>query len=156
MLARQARSEASVQKIVNAAVDLIAEHGYAATGLNEITARAGVTKGAFYHHIDSKASIGSAIVEQALGTIRDKYVRISQTPSPPLENLIHGVFAVCDLITNDRFVRCLGHIVRSTGQSASSRPISTEAGRKHSSRNSRRRASKATCARMSIRRRPRT
>ncbi len=115
-MARQARAEATRQKIVNAALDLIAEHGYAATGLNDIIAAAGITKGAFYHHFDSKASLGSAIVEQALSTIRDEYDRISQTPSPPLESLIHGMFAVGDLITNDRFARSLGHVVHSTGQ----------------------------------------
>ena len=42
------------QRIVAAAVALFAEQGYDATSVNQVVARAGVAKGALYHHFESK------------------------------------------------------------------------------------------------------
>ncbi|WP_410877257.1 TetR/AcrR family transcriptional regulator [Nocardia sp. A7] len=43
---------------------LFAAKGYAAVGLSEIVAAAGVTKGALYHHFDSKADLFRAVLSQ--------------------------------------------------------------------------------------------
>jgi AcrR family transcriptional regulator len=45
------------EKILEAALELFAEKGYDATGVQEIVARAGVTKGALYHHFAAKEDI---------------------------------------------------------------------------------------------------
>ncbi|HJQ02525.1 MAG TPA: TetR/AcrR family transcriptional regulator [Jatrophihabitans sp.] len=42
------------QRIVAAAVALFAEQGYDATSVNQVVVRAGVAKGALYHHFQSK------------------------------------------------------------------------------------------------------
>jgi AcrR family transcriptional regulator len=42
------------QRIVEAAVALFAEQGFDATSVNQVVARAGVAKGALYHHFSSK------------------------------------------------------------------------------------------------------
>ncbi len=42
------------QRIVAAAVALFAEQGFDATSVTEVVARAGVAKGALYHHFASK------------------------------------------------------------------------------------------------------
>jgi AcrR family transcriptional regulator len=42
------------QRIVAAAVALFAEQGYDATSVNQVVVRAGVAKGALYHHFESK------------------------------------------------------------------------------------------------------
>jgi TetR/AcrR family transcriptional repressor of nem operon len=41
-------------KLLDAALSLIREKGYAATSVDELCERAGVTKGAFFHHFRSK------------------------------------------------------------------------------------------------------
>jgi AcrR family transcriptional regulator len=41
-------------RIIAAAVSLFAEQGYDATSVNQVVARAGVAKGALYHHFQSK------------------------------------------------------------------------------------------------------
>lgn len=42
------------ERIVAAAVSLFAERGFDATSVNQVVARAGVAKGALYHHFESK------------------------------------------------------------------------------------------------------
>lgn len=57
------RSATTRSALVSAARQLFAEQGYAGTGREEIAARAGVTRGALYHHFDSKADVFSAVVQ---------------------------------------------------------------------------------------------
>jgi TetR/AcrR family transcriptional regulator, transcriptional repressor for nem operon len=47
-------------KLIEAAFSAIREKGYAATSVDELCARAGVTKGAFFHHFPSKNSLAVA------------------------------------------------------------------------------------------------
>jgi TetR/AcrR family transcriptional regulator, transcriptional repressor for nem operon len=48
------------QELLNAALGLIREQGYASTSLDELCAQAGVTKGAFFHHFKSKQALAVA------------------------------------------------------------------------------------------------
>jgi TetR/AcrR family transcriptional repressor of nem operon len=50
----------SRQKLLDAALTLIREKGYASTSVDDLCARAGVTKGAFFHHFKSKDALGVA------------------------------------------------------------------------------------------------
>jgi TetR/AcrR family transcriptional repressor of nem operon len=47
-------------KLLDAAFSIIREKGYAATSVDELCAQAGVTKGAFFHHFESKGALGVA------------------------------------------------------------------------------------------------
>ncbi len=51
-------------KLLEAARDVIRAKGYTATTVDDICAAAGVTKGAFFHHFESKERLGVAAVEQ--------------------------------------------------------------------------------------------
>jgi TetR/AcrR family transcriptional regulator, transcriptional repressor for nem operon len=59
------RKAASRDKIVSAAADLFREGGIAATGLDAVMARAGLTAGAFYAHFDSKQALVRDAVARA-------------------------------------------------------------------------------------------
>jgi AcrR family transcriptional regulator len=115
-LVRQARSAATRQKIVNAAVDLFDEVGYPTTGLGDIVRRAEVTKGAFYHHFDSKESLASAIIDQAVARIRDTFRSIAQSSAPALESLIHSAFVIGELAAVDKAVRVGTQLKLALGQ----------------------------------------
>ena len=53
----QARSEKTRSRILQAAAEGFAQHGYDSTGVAEICRRARVSKGAFYHHFPSKQAL---------------------------------------------------------------------------------------------------
>ncbi len=50
----------SRDKLLDAALSLIREKGYAATSVEDLCAKAGVTKGAFFHHFTTKEALGVA------------------------------------------------------------------------------------------------
>jgi TetR/AcrR family transcriptional regulator, transcriptional repressor for nem operon len=51
-------------KLLDAAHHVVRRKGYAATTVDEICAAAGVSKGAFFHHFESKEALGVAAAEQ--------------------------------------------------------------------------------------------
>ncbi len=60
----QAKSGATArEKLLDAALSRIRTNGYAATTVDDLCAAAGVTKGAFFHHFDSKEALGVAAAE---------------------------------------------------------------------------------------------
>lgn len=50
--------------IMNAAEALILEYGFAGSTVNDVIEKAGVTKGAFFHHFPTKVDLGHALVER--------------------------------------------------------------------------------------------
>jgi AcrR family transcriptional regulator len=62
---RQAeRSEATRKTLVDVGRKLFARRGYADVGTEEIVRRAGVTRGALYHHFSGKEDLFRAVAEQ--------------------------------------------------------------------------------------------
>ncbi|CDR07447.1 TetR/AcrR family transcriptional regulator [Streptomyces iranensis] len=51
------------QSLLDAARRIVAAKGYAAVGINEILAAAGVPKGSFYHYFGSKDAFGEAMLK---------------------------------------------------------------------------------------------
>lgn len=58
----QQRGEETRARILGAAEECFAQHGYEAAGVAEICERAGVSKGAFYHHFASKQDLFMALL----------------------------------------------------------------------------------------------
>ena len=57
---RQAPKAGARPRLLQAALSLIRERGYSSTSVDELCAQAGVTKGAFFHHFESKDSLAVA------------------------------------------------------------------------------------------------
>ena len=58
------RAEKTRENILDAAQALILDHGYGSTTVDAVVNRAGITKGAFFHHFGSKADLARALVER--------------------------------------------------------------------------------------------
>jgi AcrR family transcriptional regulator len=74
---RRERSDATVEDLIRAGRVLFAADGYAGTSLDAVCERAGVTKGALYHHFAGKQQLFSAVYsreqEQLAATISAAY-----------------------------------------------------------------------------------
>jgi AcrR family transcriptional regulator len=94
--ARPQRGEATRDALVAAGRALFAERGYAGVGTEEVVHRAGVTRGALYHHFRDKQDLFRAVFEQTeaeiMQTIDARVVGIAD----PLELLTTGVRAFLD------------------------------------------------------------
>lgn len=104
-MARQVRSEATRRKILDAAVDVFTEVGFAAADRGAIIERTGMTKGAFYHHFDSMESLAAAIIEDGANLVVAELGAMSDSFSPALENILHGTFVTADLYATNKVVR---------------------------------------------------
>lgn len=63
---RERRKESRPGELVEAALELFAEKGYAATRLEDVASRAGVSKGTLYLYFESKEELFKAVVRQGL------------------------------------------------------------------------------------------
>lgn len=116
-MARQVRSEATRRKLLDAAIDVFGEAGYVAAGRTAIIERAGVTKGALYHHFESMDALVTAIIEGGFATVLTTFRSMCQPSSPALEGLIHGMFAVTEVLALDKEARTAGHLVFALAES---------------------------------------
>jgi len=56
--------EKTRERILDAAQDLILDHGFGSTTVDAVVSRAGITKGAFFHHFASKVDLARALVDR--------------------------------------------------------------------------------------------
>lgn len=63
---RQRRKEARPAELMAAALDLFVERGFAATKLDDVAARAGVSKGTLYLYFASKEELFKAVIQQGI------------------------------------------------------------------------------------------
>lgn len=66
------RKEARPQELTAAALSLFVEKGFAATRLDEVAARAGVSKGTLYLYFDSKEALFLAVIREGIVPIIDE------------------------------------------------------------------------------------
>jgi len=71
---RVAQGDATRADLLAAARELFGEQGFAETSADEIVARAGVTKGALYHHFSGKEDLFRAVFEQVQHEVSDQAV----------------------------------------------------------------------------------
>ena len=93
------RSAATRAALVRAARELFARDGYAATGREAIVERAGVTRGALYHHFADKEALFQAVVEEIEAEVMAKAAEaaMAEPPDDPLGQLRAGSLAYLDI-----------------------------------------------------------
>jgi TetR/AcrR family transcriptional regulator, transcriptional repressor for nem operon len=102
---RKREPDITREKLLAAAFDEIYRRGFQAASLDSILARAGVTKGALYHHFPDKRTLGFAVVDNV---VRDLLLErwlglLEQQPGDPL-TAIQGML-------KERAVQLTGHEV---------------------------------------------
>ena len=69
---RQRRKEARPAELMAAALELFVEKGFAGTRLEDVAARAGVSKGTLYLYFDSKEALFKAVIQEGIVPILEE------------------------------------------------------------------------------------
>jgi AcrR family transcriptional regulator len=94
---KAAQREATVAALIGAARVLFAEKGYAGVGTEEIVQRAGVTRGALYHHFKGgKEDLFHAVLVQVSAETTQRVLAKADAAGDPWETLMVGVEAFLD------------------------------------------------------------
>jgi AcrR family transcriptional regulator len=94
MSRRQAeRSETTRRQLLAVARELFAAQGYSATPIDNVVERAGVTKGALYHHFRTKRDLFRAVFEDIERELVEAVVIAADGAPDPLEGMRLGVDA---------------------------------------------------------------
>lgn len=78
----QHRSEETRSKIIESAIKLFSTRGFNTASVDEICADAGISKGAFYHHFESKQALFLALLDGWLKII-DSAIEASKDKTAP-------------------------------------------------------------------------
>lgn len=91
------QAEVTRTALVAAARALFTERGYAATSTTEIVERAGVTRGALYHHFPAKDDLFRAVFEQLEAEVTEHVAEEALAGADPFEQLRVGSRAYLDV-----------------------------------------------------------
>jgi len=78
----QQRSEETRTKIIDSAIKLFSTRGFNTASVDDICAEAGISKGAFYHHFESKQALFLALLDGWLQNI-DNAIEASKDKTAP-------------------------------------------------------------------------
>ena len=99
MVSQADRRAGTINGIHSAARDLFAKRGFAATTIDDIAARAGVAKGAVYHHFGSKEEIFERVLDGAFQEIAAKLRASAMEGSDLFEAIVKGTEIYLERVT---------------------------------------------------------
>jgi len=98
-MARRTRAEMQETRaiLVATARKVFSELGYAATSMDDLTAQAGLTRGALYHHFGDKKGLLTVVVEQIDAEMDDRLKAISDNNEDAWEGFRHRCRAYLEM-----------------------------------------------------------
>jgi AcrR family transcriptional regulator len=97
------RSEARPDEILDAALDEFIASGFDAARMDDIAARAGVTKGALYLYFEGKEAMLRALIEREVAPMVARLEALAEAPAPdPIELIRHAARMVSGALANPR------------------------------------------------------
>ena len=102
----QAQRRATTRRaLLDAARSLFAERGYHGTAAEEIVRRAGLTRGALYHHFEDKKDLFRAVVDEMEGEIDEEIEEAERAASGLPEAVMAGYRAFLDAVLDPEMRR---------------------------------------------------
>ncbi len=98
------RTEATRGALISAGRSLFGERGFAATSIEDLASAAGVTRGALYHHFESKEDLFAAVFEQVEVELMAAAARGSVSGADAWDRMRRGCRAFLEAC-NDRAVQ---------------------------------------------------
>jgi AcrR family transcriptional regulator len=97
MSSRAQQSEATRRKLVRVGRDLFTRRGYSDVSTEEIVRRAGVTRGALYHHFRDKRDLFAAVVEEIEQEVMQRVAEAALAEEDPWEQQRVAIGAYLDV-----------------------------------------------------------
>jgi AcrR family transcriptional regulator len=102
----QAERRAGTRRaLLDAARSLFAERGYHGAAAEEIVGRAGLTRGALYHHFEDKRDLFRAVVDEMEGEIDEEIEEAERAASGLAEAVMAGYRAFIDAVLDPEMRR---------------------------------------------------
>ncbi|MBG7697728.1 TetR/AcrR family transcriptional regulator [Streptomyces sp. MC1] len=101
----QERAKATRRSLLEAAAQLFAEQGYAATSVNDMSARSGRTSGAVYFHYAGKEAVAVAVVQDRFATWPQLAARYADEAVPPVDRLVALSYDIAHALAEDPVTR---------------------------------------------------
>jgi AcrR family transcriptional regulator len=106
------RKQARPGEILDAALKAFAEKGYAATRMEDIAARAGVTKGTIYLYFSGKEEVFKTLVREMVGrALANATQQLSSSCASARERLVRPLTAIADFLHSDERIVALPKII---------------------------------------------
>jgi AcrR family transcriptional regulator len=102
---REEYTEATRRALLDAAADLFATSGYAATSIEDVVGRARVTRGALYHHFRSKEDLFEAVYTELEEAAVVRIAAAAETATDSWSAALGGVDVFFDLCLEERYRR---------------------------------------------------
>ena len=103
------KADATRRQLLDAALTVIAERGYAEATVDRIVEVAGVSKGVAYYHFSSKADIAESILVEGIGDLIASFQAIADEAATATEALVSMVEVFASVIfENPAFGRVFG------------------------------------------------
>jgi AcrR family transcriptional regulator len=102
---RERQAEATRQLLVSVARELFTEQGYKATSIEEIIKRAGVARGALYHHFSGKDALFRAVYDEVQMEVATRVVATAVATQEPWDGVRAGLGAFLDACLEPAFRR---------------------------------------------------
>lgn len=96
MATQQERRHATRRRLLDAALTLFRDQGVGATNTEAILRAAGVSRGALYHHFESKDELVAAVYEEQAAASIERATRPKRVDRPALDWLLEGCLAWMD------------------------------------------------------------
>jgi AcrR family transcriptional regulator len=93
---REVEARSTREALIEAALALFTERGYAAVGTEEIVARAKVTRGALYHHFEDKRDLFRSVFERVEAGLMERIGTRMKTAKDPWELMLNGMRSFLD------------------------------------------------------------
>src|SRR4051795_5935350 len=98
------RTATTRNRLLDAALEVLAEHGYAATTTVEVAKRAGVSRGAQLHHFPTKAELLATAVDHLVERLRVEFREAFDAIDPAADRLDTALDLLWSLFQGPAFV----------------------------------------------------
>ena len=110
--AKQARSQQTVEALLEAAARVLAQRGYAAANTNRIAETAGVSVGTLYEYFADKDAIFGALIQRQIEGLVAAIRSVDFDPAAPLDQTLDRLLRVAmgAMPRGPGFIRALEHV----------------------------------------------